>query len=172
MLNRMRLYFMLPDVASANATCNELLLARVEDRRMHFLARRGTDLGELHEASALQKTDIRHGAAVGLMGGAVLGIVAGALVLLFPPTGEPMRLITILVTTLIGAVLGMWMSSMAASAIPNSHLTKFADEIERGGVLMMVDVTRSEREKVENIVMTRHPEATAHGYEPTIPAFP
>ena len=28
------------------------------------------------------------------------------------------------------------------------------------------------REKVENIVTTRHPEATAHGYEPTIPAFP
>ena len=139
---------------------------------MHFLARRGTNLGELHEASMLQKTDIRHGAAVGLMGGAILGIVAGGLVLLFPPTGEPMRLITILATTLIGAFLGMWMSSMAASAIPNTHLARFQEAIEKGGVLMMVDVTRREREKVENIVTTRHPEATAHGYEPSIPAFP
>jgi len=172
MLNRMRLYFMLPDVASANATANELLLARIEDRRMHFLARRGTNLGELHEASMLQKTDIRHGAAVGLMGGAVLGIVAGGLVLLFPPTAEPMRLITILATTLIGAVLGMWMSSMAASAIPNTHLVRFQEDIEKGGVLMMVDVTRHERERVEDIVTTLHPEATAHGYEPSIPAFP
>src|SRR6185295_15507823 len=123
MLNRMRLYFMLPDVASATATANELLLAGIEDRRMHFLARRGTDLGELPEASMLQKTDIRHGAAVGLMAGAILGIAAGALVVLFPPTGEPMRLITILATTLIGAFLGMWMSTLAASAIPNTHLT-------------------------------------------------
>jgi len=172
MLNRMRLYFMLPNVASATATADELLLARIEDRRMHFLARRGTDLGELHEASVLQKTDVRHGAAVGLMGGAVLGIVAGALVLMFPPTAEPMRLFTVLATTLIGAFLGMWMSTLVASALPNSHLKRFEDDIARGGVLMMVDVTRNEREKVERIVTTRHPEAVAHGYEPTIPAFP
>jgi len=172
MLNRMRLYFMLPDVASANATANELLLARIEDRRMHFLARRGTNLGDLRDASVLQKTDVRHGAAVGLMGGGILGIVTGALILLFPPTGEPMRMITILPTTLIGAFLGMWVSTMVASAIPNTHLAKFQDAIEQGGVLMMLDVTRAEREKVEDIVTSRHPEAIAHGCEPTIPAFP
>jgi hypothetical protein len=66
----------------------------------------------------------------------------------------------------------MWMSSMVATAIPNTHLARFQEEIEKGGVLMMVDVTRNERDKVETIVTTRHPEATAHGYEPTIPAFP
>jgi hypothetical protein len=106
------------------------------------------------------------------MGGAVLGIVAGTLVLMFPPTAEPLRLFTVLATTVIGAFLGMWMSTMVASALPNSHLKRFEDDIARGGVLMMVDVTRSEREKVERIVTTRHPEAVAHGYEPTIPAFP
>jgi hypothetical protein len=41
------MYVTLPDVASARALANDLLLARVEDRHMHFLARRGTDLGEL-----------------------------------------------------------------------------------------------------------------------------
>jgi len=172
MLNRMRLYFMLPDVASAKATADELLLARIEDRRMHVLARRGTDLAPLHEASVLQKTDIRHGAAVGMIGGAIVGLAVGCVALLFPPTGQPMQFIVVLATTLIGAVLGMWASTLVASAIPNSHLARFGDDIERGGVLLMVDVTRGEREKVERIVTTRHPEAVAHGYEPTIPAFP
>ena len=79
---------------------------------------------------------------------------------------------SVLATTLIGAFLGMWMSTLVASALPNSHLKRFEDDIARGGVLMMVDVTRNEREKVERIVTTRHPEAVAHGYEPTIPAFP
>ena len=46
-----RLYFVLPDVASARQLADDLLLARVEDRRMHFLAKRGTELGALHEAS-------------------------------------------------------------------------------------------------------------------------
>jgi len=61
-----RLYFLLPDVASATRTANDLLLARVEDRRMHFLAKRGTDLGELHEAGYLFKTDLVRGAGFGL----------------------------------------------------------------------------------------------------------
>ena len=52
-----RLYFVLPDVASARQLADDLLLARVEDRRMHFLAKRGTELGALHEASHFQKTD-------------------------------------------------------------------------------------------------------------------
>src|SRR5213079_2392246 len=59
---RRRLYFLLPDVESARHTADDLLLARVEDRHMHFLARRGTDLGELHEASYLFKTDLLHDA--------------------------------------------------------------------------------------------------------------
>ena len=43
-----RLYWLLPDVESARRTADDLLLARVEHGHMHFLARRGTDLGALH----------------------------------------------------------------------------------------------------------------------------
>ena len=64
---RLRMYVTLPDTSSAKKLADDLLLARIEDRHMHFLARRGTDLGELHEASYLQKTDAVHGAAVGLV---------------------------------------------------------------------------------------------------------
>jgi hypothetical protein len=59
---RRRLYWVLPDVESAKRAADDLLLARVEDRHMHFLARPGMDLGRLHEASVLQKTDVRHAA--------------------------------------------------------------------------------------------------------------
>src|SRR5215831_13222123 len=51
---RRRLYFLLPDLGSAIQTANDLLLARVEDSAMHFLARRGMSLGQLREASYLQ----------------------------------------------------------------------------------------------------------------------
>ena len=62
---RRRLYFLLPDLESARRTADDLLLARVDDRHMRFLARRGSDLGDLHEANYLQKTDMTHGASVG-----------------------------------------------------------------------------------------------------------
>ena len=62
---RRRLYWLLPDVESARRTANDLLLDRIDDAHMHYLARRGTDLGELHEASVLQRCliqpHIRHG---------------------------------------------------------------------------------------------------------------
>ena len=63
---RKRLYFVLPDISSASKTADDLLLARVEDRHMHFLAKRGTDLGKLHEAGAQQKSDRVHGAESGM----------------------------------------------------------------------------------------------------------
>ncbi len=62
---RRRLYFLLPDVDSARRTADDLLLARIEDRHMNVLARRGTDLGELREAGYALKSDLLHGAGVG-----------------------------------------------------------------------------------------------------------
>jgi hypothetical protein len=41
---RRRLYFLLPDVESSKLTADDLLLARVEDRHMRFLSKRGTAL--------------------------------------------------------------------------------------------------------------------------------
>ena len=78
---RRRLYFLLPDVESARLTANDLLLARVEDRHMRFLAKRGTDLGKLHEASYVEKTDLIHGVGVGLGLGGVAGLLLGLVIL-------------------------------------------------------------------------------------------
>src|SRR5437762_5177987 len=107
-----RLYFLLPDATSATRTANDLLLARVEDRHMHFLARRGTDLGELHEASYLQKTDAVHGAFTGLVIGGVVGVLVGLLLVYFPPGGASIQLVAVLIAAVIGAFLGIWVASM------------------------------------------------------------
>ena len=98
-----RLYFMVPDVASARQICNELLLNRIEDGHMHVLGKRGVPLEGMHEASILQKTDIVHGAETGLAVGGGIGILAGLVAVFFPPAGVDMQLVTILVTALIGA---------------------------------------------------------------------
>ena len=160
---RLRLYFVLPDVNSARKIANDLLMARIEDRHMHFLARKGTDLGELHEASFLQKTDIRHGATVGMMGGGLLGVAVGLLV---------MQLAIVLVTSLLGALFGAWVSSMVATAIPNSHLRQFEQDIAQGHILLMADVPSRRVDEIRALVKRTHPEAEAQGREPTIPAFP
>jgi len=169
---RRRLYFLLPDVESAQRTADDLLLARVEDRHMRFLARRGTDLGELHEASYAQKTDLLHGAGIGLGLGGVAGLLLGLVIVTYPPEGTNPQLIAVLVAALVGAVLGAWMASMAAAAVPNSRLKQFQEEIEKGKVLLMVDVPYGQVEQIRELVARRHPEALAGGQETRYPAFP
>ncbi|HVS26373.1 MAG TPA: DUF1269 domain-containing protein [Burkholderiales bacterium] len=169
---RRRLYFVLPDLASARQTMDDLLLARIEERHIYFLARRGTPLGDLHEANVLQKTDIVHGAELGLILGGVGGAVLGVIAVMSPPEGITLQLVTILFTALIGALLGAWVSSLVASAVPNSKLLIFAKDVEEGKILMMVDVPARKVEQIRQLVERRHPEAAPGGVEPTIPAFP
>jgi hypothetical protein len=169
---RRRLYFMVPDVVSARQIRDELLLARIEDKHIHVLAKDGVPLEGLHEASILQKTDFMHGAESGLAIGGVIGIIAGLVAVLFPPAGISLDLVTILVTALIGAAFGAWVSSMVASAIPNSRLKTFEQGIAQGRILMMVDVPGGRVDEIRKLIASKHPEATSSGVEPTIPAFP
>jgi len=169
---RRRLYFLLPTVASARQTVEDLLLARVDDRHIHALARRGTDLGDLHEANALQKSDVVHGAGLGLAIGGVGGLLVGLFAVLAPPEGIELRLVTVLVTTLAMAVLGAWIASLVGASVPNSRLLQFEPAIEAGNILLMVDVRPSRIAKIRELVQRRHPEASGGALEPTMPAFP
>ena len=169
---RRRLYFLLPDVESARHTADDLLLARVEDRHMHFLARRGTDLGELHEASYLFKTDLLHGAGIGLTLGGIGGLILGAVMVAYPPEGTQPQPVAVLICAIVGGILGAWMASMAAAAVPNSRLKAFHEDIERGKVLLMVDVPYGRIEQIREVVVSRHPEAVAGGLASRYPAFP
>ena len=168
---RRRLYFVLPDVASAEQTLHDLLLARIEIGHIHCLARRDLPMGELPEANFLQKTDVVHGAGTGIALGGVLGIVAGALLVTFPPAGA-LPVGTVLVTGLVGAGFGVWAATMVGTSVPNSKLAMFEKRIAEGRVLMMVDVPFTRASEISDLVHARHPEATMGGMEPTIPSFP
>ena len=103
---RRRLYFLLPDIDSAHRTADDLLLARVEDRHMRFLAKRGADFGDLHEAGYFDKTDLVHGAGVGLGLGAAAGMIVGALIVAYPPEGMRPQLVAVLIGLIAGGLLG------------------------------------------------------------------
>ena len=160
---RRRLYFLLPNVESAKLTADDLLLARVEDRHMRFLARRGTVLEPLHEGGYLDKTDMVHGAAVGLALGGVIGALVGALIVAYPPEGTNPQLVAVLIGILVGAPLGGWVASMVGAAVPNSRLKQFEADMAAGRVLMMVDVPFRRVDEITELVVSRHPEAMPRG---------
>ena len=168
---RRRLYFVLPDCQAAEKLQDELLLARVEQGHMHFLSTYGANLGRLCPANALQKSDLMHGLWVGLVAGGLTGIAIG-LLLYFKSTLAMLGMGTILIMAIVGAAFGAWASGMVAISIPNSRLAPFKDQIEKGRILLMLDVPKERIEEIQQMVTRNHPEAQVRGVETTIPAFP
>lgn len=169
---RRRLYVVLPDVASARQTANDLLLARIEDRHMHFLGRRDMPLEDLHEANFLQKTDVRHafflGAGIGVVGGAAVGVVLKMTSL----GGFDFSVGTLIICTLAGLLLGAWASTMIGVSTPSVALKPFEGELEAGRILLMVDVPHARVDEIQQLLEKRHPEADRKGVDLTMPAFP
>jgi hypothetical protein len=169
---RRRLYFRLPNANSARQLQVELLLARIDSRFIHFLARRGADMRGLREASFMQRSDLVHGMAVGLVAGAVAGVLLGLYVAADPQFGSGAGPAKVFFAALGGAIFGTWASGLIGISTPNSVLRKFDAALSDGHVLMMVDVSRSQIEAVRERILSRHPEAEDQGFDPTVPAFP
>jgi hypothetical protein len=167
-----RLYVVLPDLSSAIQTANDLLMARVEDRHMHFLGQRGMSLGGLHEASYLQKSDVRHALFLGAGLGALGGMLLGVYLKLTPIGGYEFGVGAFLLATIGGTLFGAWVSSMIGMSTPNTKLKPFEADIAAGKILLMVDVPVSRVEEIEALLARRHPEAVDRGVDPTMPAFP
>lgn len=160
-----RIYFLVPDIEITKKIVDELLLARVEERHIHVLARRGTPLEDLPEATLLQKTDFLPALEQGLAIGGATGLLAG-LVAMSLPTGLVLGGGAVFAITLAGAGLGGLMSSMAGSSIGNRRIEQFQEAIEKGEFLLIIDVSRDRVEEVEDIVKKHHPEAECEGTDP------
>lgn len=166
-----RIYFLVPTLETTRKIVDELLLARVDERHIHVLARRETPLEDLPEATFLQKTDfipsLEQGLAVGGASGMLAGLVAIAL-----PTGLVLGGGAVLAVSMIGAGLGAWASSLIGASTGNRRLKDYEDAIEKGELLVMVDVPKNRVDEIEALVRKHHPETECKGTEPTIPSFP
>jgi hypothetical protein len=157
---RRRVYWLLPNLASALATMDDLLLAGVELRRMHFMAREDCDMTGLHAANVLQTTDVVRSAEAGLVIGAAVGGMLGAVIAgIYPaPGGAPQwNLIPTLV--IAAALFDAWTSSMIGISVPNKCLARFAAHIAQGRILLMLDVPVPRAGEIEARLRELHPEA-------------
>jgi hypothetical protein len=166
-----RIYFLVPDLEITRKIVDELLLARVEERHIHILAKRGTDLEDLPEATFLQKTDFIPALEQGIAVGGATGMLAG-LVAVVLPTGLVLGGGAVLAISLLGAGLGAWWSSLIGASTGNRRVQDYQEAIERGELLMMVDVPKDRIEAIEALVKQHHPEAECEGVEPFMPPFP
>ncbi len=169
---RRRLYFLLPDVRSSKIVHNELLLAKIEERHMHVLAKDEISLDDLPEADLRQKTDLVHGLQSGMVLGGFTGMLLSTVALLANMVVPGLEVWSVGSLVFGGAFLGAFASSMIAINMTNTRLKKFMPEIESGRILFMVDVPIHRLKEITTLIEGHHPEADMRGIDPQIPAFP
>ncbi len=170
---RRRIYWLLPDLGSARKTMDDLLLARIEQRHIHFLSRAGTDMSGLHEANLLQSSDLVRSAQMGMIIGAAIGAAAGAMIAVASPLiDEAFKPGVVGALAALGSLFGAWAASMIGVSTPSRRLLRFEPALARGELLLMVDVPHLRVAEIEALLVERDPQARFEGREPNIPAFP
>ncbi len=167
-----RMYFLVPDHDTAAAIVDELLLARIPEKHIHVLAREGTPLGSLPEAGLAQRSDLIPAVERGLGLGGVTGTLAGLVAIAVPGGAVVSAGALVLSLALAGGAVGAWVSSMIGVSVHSRHLKPYEDAVERGALLMMIDVSPQRVQEIEQMITRLHPQARAEGVDPDIPAFP
>lgn len=167
-----RVYFLVPDPATASSIVDELLVARVPEKHIHVLAREGTPLGNLPEAGLAQKSDLIPAVERGLGLGGATGTLAGLVAIAVPGGAVVSAGAIVLSLALAGGAVGAWVSSMIGVSVNSRRLKPYEQAIETGDLLMMVDVPAQRVAEIEQMIERLHPGARPEGVEPDIPAFP
>ncbi len=165
-----RLYFLLPDLETTHKVVDELLLARVEERHIHVIAREDVPLGDLPQASLVQKSDFVPAMERGIALGGATGVLAGLAALAMP--GVVVAGGALLAMGLLGAGMGAWLGGMIGLDVDNTRIKQFEAAIQAGEILVLVDVPKDRVDEIQNLVRKHHPDVDFEGTEPTIPAFP
>lgn len=160
---RRKLYFMLPDVEHCKQLVSELQQIDVGEKDIHVIAREDIPLEGLHQASVLEKTELKHGLELGVGVGGVAGMLAGLLAVTFPPAGLAFGGgAAVLTTTLAGAAgasFGSIVSALVARDIPNHELKGFQRAIYQGGILLILDIPTKRVDEIKRLISKTHPEA-------------
>lgn len=155
-----RLYFLLPDKASCHKLVGELKDVGVPEKHLHVVAGIAQSLDDLPEANIWQKSELIHGIEIGVGVGGAAGLIGGLLAVTFPPAGLVLGGGALLAgTTAAGAGFGAVVSAMMKSHEHNHKLDRYHTAIERGELLLLVDVPAGRVEETREMILHHHPEA-------------
>ena len=157
---RQHLKFLLPDIKTANQASEALLLARIDNKNISFLAKPGTDLGKLQAASTLESTNVVNEGERGILIGASIGLIAGLITHFYFPIIPQSLHINWMV--LVGAlmVFGAALSAVGAAVFGvnffNDDLENYKKRIDQGAILMIVSAPFQRSNEINKIVSKLH----------------
>ncbi|CAK0765576.1 conserved hypothetical protein [Gammaproteobacteria bacterium] len=133
--------------------------AGLSSNHLHAVLSYGFSLPGVHQATALQTSQVNRGLFLGMLVGGLAGMAGAGLAIWFPPPSLVVGSWFLWAAGGVGAVVGGMLGGMLARDRLNPEILPYESAILRGAVLLMVDVSRHEVNETINLVRLHHPEA-------------
>lgn len=163
-----RLYYLTRSLSSVVGISRDLARSGIGNNRLHVLGRNAGVLEQahVHATTLWEETDIMHRGFVGAMLGLVAGALVGLMLLAAEPFGASPGMGALIAATLFGVAAGAWLGGLLGISTRNHHLEPYLPAVEEGQYLVMVDADNPIQEKaVKHVMEDRHAEAVEAGEE-------
>ncbi len=157
-----RLYFLTPNAVSTVSIAHELNDLCIPKEHIHIVCKNQVllDKLDLNKASVRQTSDLVQASKRGMLYGAIIGAIAGIVATVFLPVDQPFSIgLTIVALTAFGVLFGIWASTLIGVSVQDVKVKKYQDDINKGSLLMLVDISPEREREVTSLIKLHHPEA-------------
>ncbi len=170
-----RLYYLADNLHTCERVAAELAEAGIGNWHFHVLSRDEIGLYQhrVHAAATYHRFDVIASSERWALGGALIGLLVGVIVYLGQLLPWPVSPASVLLMTVVGALLGAWPGALRGLGQLNYKIRHFQDEIDAGRHLLMVDVNERNRARVRELMNVRFPSVEFRGRDtPYLTPFP
>ena len=147
---RKRHVFSTSSIRSAEAVVRAARESGVAPACIHLEARSDVEVKRISDDLKNVSMDFLPAAARGTVGGALAGLVAGLIAMQLPFFG--LSLGGAFALMVVGGLVGTWASVLMGSALPDDIRRTFAEEIEEGKILVVIDGEPEDFQEIERAI--------------------
>jgi hypothetical protein len=152
-----RTFFLVENIAAAKMLVPEIRLLGIGDEDIHVIANEDITLEPLPEPDIVHRSDLVDAAKRGALTGGVMGLAGGVVAVSMPVAGLTLGGGAVLASTALGTALGTWFSTLVGVSVPNQDVEQYRDRIDRGEMMIIVDLEPGQEGRFTALVEERFP---------------
>ena len=155
------LYYLAPTLKSTHQITDDLHAAGVKDFFLHVISKNesGLKTQHIHSSNYLETLDIVRDGFIGAAIGLLIGILLALLAMYFEPFGPGVPQIVYVIIAGVATLFGAWEGGLTGIASENKKLAKFHHDIDAGRYLILIYARRKQGAAVRAMMRSKHPEA-------------
>lgn len=161
--------YIVPNPQQCKLVVDSLYELGLTDEHIGVVAKDNVSLEALPEADYEDENDLVGGAKRGAAVGGAAGLLAGMSAVALAPAGIVIGGAGLALATMGGASFGTFVAAMIGVSVPNSQLREYEEKMEKGSVLLIVELEEGSIDSIQSELKARHPDIIAEGGVGVVP---